>query len=125
MANELALSCSLAVSTSGVLGFTQSEQATFQANLTAATGVFINGTMATSTGAAAIPMGAIVTASYAYFKNLDGTNNIKLRIGASGADFALLLPGESLIVRLAAATPYAISAASTPQLYYFITGANA
>ncbi len=114
MANELALSCSLAVSTSGVLGFTQSEQATFLADLTAATGVFINGTMATSTSAAAIPMGAIVTASYAYFKNLASANNILIRIGATGADTIKLLPGESCVVRLAAANPYAISSASTP-----------
>lgn len=125
MATELSITAALSGTTTGVLGFSQAEAESFTADLTVGTGVFVRGTMATSTSAAAIPMGAIVTASWALFKNLDSTNSIKIRIGASGADVVKLAPGESAVFRLAASNPYAISTASTPQLRYFIVGANA
>jgi hypothetical protein len=81
------------------------------------------GIMATSTSPAAIPLAGLSSPfGWAFFKNLDPTNNISLQVSSSGAVFAQLNPNEIWQGRLGSGVtaPYAVSAASTPLLAFQI-----
>lgn len=128
MANEITVTANLAANTgSGVLGFSESETSSnVNFTLTASTGVYVKGSMATSTSPAAIPMGAIVTAKWGYFKNPDTTNSVTIRNGSGGAEVVSLPPGGVAVLPLKSSiAPYVTASASTPQVEYFILGLNA
>ncbi len=68
-----------------------------------------------------IPMGSVTAPHYAWFKNLDATNFIKLRNGASGADLPKLKAGDIAIFPiLDTATLYAIADTASCLLEYLI-----
>lgn len=81
----------------------------------------ISSVQALSTSAEQITIGEVGTAGYAYFRNLDATNNISLGLDSDAAPaFCTLKPGEFAVLRLASATLYAVAAAGTPSLAYDI-----
>ena len=71
--------------------------------------------------AEAIPLGEVTAPHWAYFKNLDATNFIKIRNGASGADLLKLKAGEVAICPLLdSAVPYAIADTAACLLEFLI-----
>jgi len=72
-----------------------------------------------STSAANLAKGNVGTIGYAYFKNLDNTNNIQ--IGSDGTTFQLLLkPGEFALVRWNQTNVSAKASAGAPALEYML-----
>lgn len=59
---------------------------------------------------------------WALFHNIDATNTINIKTGASGTIFCSLLPGEFALLRLGSgiSAPVAVSSADTPKLEYVI-----
>ena len=83
------------------------------------------GSMNTAVAAAAVPLGAAALGGWWMFANRSTVvgENIHLLLNAGGADaFATLMPGEEFPIRLSAALPvglFAASAAGTPLLEYW------
>ena len=74
-----------------------------------------------ATSATALNLGAVTAPHWAYFKNLDASNFLKIRNGASGADFIELLAGEGGVFPLLhTGTPYAIADTAACLLEYLI-----
>lgn len=70
----------------------------------------------------ALPMQDVSAAGWAFFENLDATNFVRLGIDSAGTfvPFLKLMPGESVIVRLATNAPYAKADTAAVQLDYEI-----
>jgi len=80
------------------------------------------GAQSVGTSAEAIVMNDVATAGWAYFRNLDATNNVEIGTGTAGSfvGFAKLKPGEAALIRLGTNAPTARSSASTVVLQYQI-----
>lgn len=77
--------------------------------------------LSVATTATLVPLGSVVAPHWAWFKNLDSTNFIKLRNGSTGADLIKLLPGEECPVPLYdGATLYAIAGTAACVLEYMV-----
>jgi hypothetical protein len=84
-------------------------------------GTAAGGAQNVTTTAAAITMGSVTTAGYAYFRNTDTTNAIEIGTGTSPfVPFAKLKAGEAAVFRLGTNSPTAKAAASTVNLQYYI-----
>lgn len=71
--------------------------------------------------ATAFDLGSVATCGWAVFHNLDSSNYVKLRNGASGADFIRLLAGQSCVVRLEnTCVPYGIADTATVSVEYML-----
>uniref|UniRef100_A0A6H1ZA48 Uncharacterized protein n=1 Tax=viral metagenome TaxID=1070528 RepID=A0A6H1ZA48_9ZZZZ len=83
------------------------------------------GTMNTAVAPALVPLGAAVLGGWWMFANrsVEAAEIIHLSVGVGGAErFATLLPGEEFPIRLAAALPvglFAASAVGVPLLEYW------
>lgn len=116
MANELTVSVDVRYAKGGdAISFTKSKQITVS-------GTKRNSSVqALSTSAELVAVGEVGTAGYAWFQNLDATNNISLGLDSDASPaFCTLKPGEIAVLRLASSTLYAIAAAGTPSLAYGI-----
>lgn len=80
----------------------------------------IHHVQAIGTSAEAIDIGDITTCGYCWLRNLDPTNFVTIRMGASGADVIKLKAGEVALFRLAASTPHAIADTGTCNLEILI-----
>lgn len=71
--------------------------------------------------ATAIPLGAVTTPHWAYFKNLDANNFLTIRNGSGGTDFLELFPGEPAFCPLInTCVPYGIADTAGVLLEYLI-----
>lgn len=80
---------------------------------------FVRGTMSVSTTQTAIPLGAVGTCGLLWIRN-NGTATVNLRMGSSGANVNSWKNGEGYWVRLAASTPYVVTASGTAEIEYAI-----
>lgn len=120
MSSEITVTASLSYTKSAV---TESAVARSVSNLSFnQTGSgYQQGTLSIATSATVIPLGGITAPHWAYFLNMDTTNFIKIRNGASGADLIKLRAGECAFVPLLdTATPYAIADTATCLLEYLL-----
>lgn len=82
---------------------------------------YIEGVLSVLTSATVIPLGSVVAPHWSFFNNLDVTNFVKVRNGASGADLVKLKPGEcAFFPLLDTAVPYAIADTATCLMEYLI-----
>ena len=70
----------------------------------------------------AIPMQDVATLGFAVFRNLDTTNYVEVGVdvGAAFYPFLLLKPGESALLRMGTAAPYAKANTAAVRLQYDI-----
>lgn len=81
----------------------------------------VEGTILVATSATVIPLAAVTAPHWSAFHNLDATNFVKIRNGASGADVPKLLAGEwAFFPWLDTAVPYAIADTAACLLEYLI-----
>lgn len=91
------------------------------ASLTVSGTKFTNQRIATSTTAAALPVGGVTTAGWLYAKNVDATDSISISLISDGSTpFTTLAAGESLILPLATTTLYTKASANTPTLAFIL-----
>lgn len=66
----------------------------------------------------ALPLGDVTACGYAFFQNLDASNNVQIGTDDAGTftAFLLLKPGEGQVVRLATNAPFAKAVAATAKL---------
>lgn len=120
MANEITLTASLSAYKASVMSSAIGRSIT-GATFTMTGSPYILSEVSVAITATLIPLGAVTAPHWAYFKNLDATNFLKIRNGATGADLAKLLPGEVAFVPLNdAAVPYAIADTGACLLEYLI-----
>lgn len=120
MANEITVALSLSALKSSVMSATVG-RALASGSFTMTGNPWSEGTISVATSATVIPLGTVTQPHWAWFKNLDATNFLKIRNGISGADFARLLPGEPAIVPLEiTSVPYAIADTAACLLEYLI-----
>lgn len=119
MANEISFTHTLSFAKGNVASIGRTRTAT----PTVSGAKYISNVQNIGTTAEAIDIGDIGTPGWAWFRNLDATNFVTIRIGASGADLAKLLPGESASFRLAASNPYAIADSGACNVEYLIVEA--
>lgn len=94
MASEISLTASLSVYKASVMA--EAIGMSIPAGIFTMTGnYYAKDSMLVLTSATLIPMGQVITPHWSFFKNLDSTNYIKIRNGASGADVLRLYPGEA------------------------------
>jgi hypothetical protein len=79
----------------------------------------IGGAATVTTSAAALPMGSVTSAGYAYFKNTGPTNYVEIGVG-SFTPFLKLKAGEAAICRLATNAPTARANTGSVVLQYYI-----
>ena len=72
-------------------------------------GDYVHRNQTIGTSEEALDIGDIGTPGWCGFTNLDGTNFISLRAGSGLANMIKVLPGETVVFRLATSTPYAIA----------------
>lgn len=82
----------------------------------------IEHTQTIGTSEEAIVLGEITSPGWAFFKNVDPTNFINLKVATGGAIFAKLLPGEVAMLRLGsgAQAPFAIADTAPCALEYML-----
>jgi hypothetical protein len=74
-----------------------------------------------ATSVTAIPLGQVTAPHWAFFRNHDASNFLKIRNGSSGADLLKLLAGEFFCGPLYdSAVPYAIADTASCLLEYLI-----
>lgn len=99
MANEISITASLAINKPSVMSSAIGRAV--NALLFTMSGLtYIEGSITLLTSATAFSLGGVTAPHWAFFKNLDATNFVKLRNGVAGADFAQLYPGECAFVPL-------------------------
>ncbi len=120
MANEISVTASLSVYKSSVMSAAVGRSIT-DALFTMTGSAWIESILDVLTSATVIPLGGVATPHWAYFKNLDASNFIKIRNGASGADLLKLKAGECAFCPLLdSAVPYAIADTATCKMEYVI-----
>lgn len=93
-------------------------------NVTLAGTKFTQQRVATSTTAAALPVGGVTTAGKLFVHNTDATDNISLSLISDGSTpFITLKPGEKNLLSLATTTLYTKASANTPVLAFCLTDA--
>ncbi len=120
MANEITVSAGLTVYKSSVMSSAVG-RSVVDATFTMTGNPYVQGVISVGTSAEAIPLGEVTQPHWAWFKNLDATNYLTIRNGASGADLLRLYPGELCPVPLdITATPYAVADTAACLLEYAI-----
>ncbi len=84
--------------------------------------VAVGGAATVTTTAAALTMGSVSSAGYAYFRNTGPTNFVEIGTGTGGSfvAFLKLKAGEAAICRLGTNTPTARANTASVQLQYYI-----
>ena len=81
---------------------------------------YVAGTQRLTTTPAAIDLNGITNVGFIWAKNLDPTNDVKLRSATGAADTITLKPGEACLYRSTTNTPSASSSASTVDMEYLL-----
>ncbi len=82
---------------------------------------YVEGSISVATSATLIPLGQVVAPHWAFFKNMDVTNFVRLMNGSGGAKLPKLLPGEAAFFPLDdTSVPYAIADTAACLLEYLI-----
>ena len=120
MANEITLTAALSVNKPSVMtnpvGRSVSGLQFGMAGL-----YYVDNSILVGVTATLIPMGQVVAPHWAFFRNLDATNFLTIRNGASGADVVKLLPGECAFVPLLdTGTYYAIANTAAVIMEYLV-----
>lgn len=120
MADEISLSQAISVFKSSVMSSAIGRSMADDFDMTGL--LYIGPTvMVVATSATLIPLGQVTAPHWTWLKNLDATNFIKIRNGATGADLIKLLPGEATVVPLYdSAVPYAIADTASAKLEYAV-----
>lgn len=118
MANEITITAKLSVKKDNLDHAENPGTLSFDMTGTTASG----GAQAVTTTAAALGIGSVTTAGYAYFRNLGPTNYVEIGTltGASFVAFAKLKVGEVAVVRLGTNAPTARANTATVNLQYYI-----
>lgn len=120
MANEITVALSLSAFKSSAMSASVG-RALASGTFTMTGTTWSEGVMSVPTSATAVPLGGVTAPHWAYFKNLDGTNFVKIRSGVSGADLIKLLAGEVGVVPLLdTAAPYVIADTAACLLEFLI-----
>lgn len=119
MANEALLNAGLQISVSGSSFDTDADFDLVAQRLDVSSSLHICGTLATSTSAAALPLGSVTSCGLAAFKNR-GATDIHIRAGSGGSNTITIPAGKGYVCYLATNTPYAVAASSTTTLEYCI-----
>lgn len=79
------------------------------------------GRMATTTGDVAVPLGALATLGWFFFKNTSATTTITIKTASSGTAVLSLLPGEFAMGRLGSGmtTPYVTGSAAENGIFEY------
>lgn len=122
MANEITVQGGITCFKSSIM--TSALYRTFPAlQFTMTANYYVEGTILVGTSATLIPLGAVTTPHWAYFKNLDATNFLRLMNGSAGAKLPKLKPGEPALFPLDdTAVPYAQADTAACLLEYLIFG---
>ena len=117
MADELNLSISLAFAKGNLSG-----SRSVSDTIDVAGGAMIHAVQTIGTSAETIVIQAeIATAGYAFFRNLDANNFVKLGPDSAGlVDFVKLMPGQCAVLPLATTTIKAIADTASCNLEYWI-----
>ena len=105
MANELTINASLAFSKGG--RSVSTSVSALKLDVSGTDHIKLSQTIGTS--AEAIDLGDITTPGYCLVKNLDDTNFVELRDGASGDDLVKVRAGGVALFELATTTPFGIA----------------
>lgn len=118
MANEITLNLKLSA-LKGSLNHTENP-GTLSVDLSGL--VAAGGVTTLTTTAAAIPIGSVTSAGYAYFRNTGPTNFLEIGTGTGGSfvAFLKLKAGEAAICRLGTNAPTARANTASVQLQYYI-----
>jgi len=117
MANEITLNLKIQVA-KGDLSHVENPS-TLSVDLTGTTA--IGGAATVTTTAAALTMGSVSSAGYAYFRNTGPTNFVEIGTGTSPfVPFLKLKAGEAAICRLGTNTPTARANTASIALQYYI-----
>ena len=93
MANEITVTGSLSGYKAGSMGSSIARSFTnLLFNMAGTT--YVEGTMSVATSDTLIPLGGVTAPHWAFFRNLDAVNFVKLKTASGGAYFAKLLAGE-------------------------------
>lgn len=118
--NEIYLTASLSAYKASVMSSAIGRSIT-GATFTMTGNPYVEGSISVGITATLIPLAQVTAPHWSYFKNMDSTNYLTIRNGASGADLLKLLPGEAAFVPLLdTAAPYAIANTSPCQMEYLI-----
>jgi hypothetical protein len=118
MANEITLNLKIQVAKGDLIHV--ENPSTLSVDLTGTTA--IGGAATITTTAAAITMGSVSSAGYAYFRNTGPTNFVEIGTGTGGSfvAFLKLKEGEAAICRLGTNTPTARANTASIALQYYI-----
>lgn len=118
MANEITLNLKIAT-LKGNLNHTENP-GTLSVDLSGSTA--IGGAATVTTTAAALPMGSVTSAGYAYFRNVGPTNYVEIGTGtgAGFVPFIKLKSGEAAICRLGTNAPTAKANVASITLQHWI-----
>jgi len=117
MANEITLNLKIQVAKGDLIHV--ENPSTLSVDLTGTTA--IGGAATITTTAAALTMGSVSSAGYAYFRNTGPTNFVEIGTGTSPfVPFIKLKAGEAAICRLGTNTPTARANTASIALQYYI-----
>jgi hypothetical protein len=117
MANEITLNLKIQVAKGDLIHV--ENPSTLSVDLTGTTA--IGGAATITTTAAALTMGSVSSAGYAYFRNTGPTNFVEIGTGTSPfVPFIKLKEGEAAICRLGTNTPTARANTASIALQYYI-----
>jgi len=114
MANEITYQLQTLLSNGGLTD----SYATGSLTADQSSALLIRTVQAIGTSWEALILGDVGTPGIAVFKNLDDTNFVE--IGAGGAAFGKLKPGEACVLRLGVAAPQAKADTAAVDLFYII-----
>lgn len=120
MANELSVSMSFAYARGN---FAPLARALTALGVTISSDPVICDVLNVTTVELAVPLGGVVLAgNWAWFRNLDSTNFLEIRVATGGTKFLKLKPGEAALLRLGSGVtaPFAIADTATCALEYVL-----
>lgn len=123
MSNELTVSMSFSYAKGN---FAALARALTSLGINVAANPLICDVLAVTTVELAIPLGGVTVGStWAWFRNLDSTNYIEIRVGTGSTKFCKLLAGEAALLRLGSgiSAPYAIADTATCNMEYVLFSA--
>lgn len=123
MANELTVTMSLSYARGNFAALARSLAAL---GVSVSSDPIICDVLAVTTAEIAIPLGGVTVGStWAWFRNLDPTNFIEIRVSTGGTKFCKLKPGEAALLRLGSGitAPFAIADTATASLEYALFSA--
>lgn len=121
MANEITVTASISVNKAAIMSSAVSRSITSQLYSMAGLAL-VEGNILVTLAQLAIPMGSVTIPHWAYFRNLDTVNFIRLRVSTGGSAFCKLLAGDCFFGPIddAMTAPFAIADTASCQMEYMI-----